>query len=130
MSRIRSVEGHEFEFDARNLARDGVAQSFTFKRGGTVRIAKFAAVIHTEDGGRGAFNIDLTHFGIVLLVNFVIGQITPSSGRAAVRLRLDLEDAARIAGQGGVAVRRGVDRRALLLTYVPALSLWLPAALK
>jgi L-alanine-DL-glutamate epimerase-like enolase superfamily enzyme len=55
MSKIRSVEVHEFEFDARNLARDGVAQSFTFKRGGTVRIAKLAVVIHTEDGGRGEY---------------------------------------------------------------------------
>ena len=55
MSKIRRVEVHEFEFEARNLARDGVAQSFTFQRGGTVRIAKFAVVIHTADGGRGEY---------------------------------------------------------------------------
>jgi L-alanine-DL-glutamate epimerase-like enolase superfamily enzyme len=55
MSKIRRVEVHEFEFEARNLARDGVAQSFTFHRGATVRIAKFAVVIHTADGGRGEY---------------------------------------------------------------------------
>ena len=59
MSRISRVEVHEFEFDAQNLARDGVAQSITFKRGGVVRLSKFAIVVHTADGGRGAY---VTHW--------------------------------------------------------------------
>ena len=53
MSRIDRVEVHEFEFDAHNLARDGVAQTITFKRGSTVRLSKFAVVVRTADGGRG-----------------------------------------------------------------------------
>ena len=42
MSLITRVEVHEFEFDARNLSRQGMAQSVTFKRGSTVRLSKFA----------------------------------------------------------------------------------------
>jgi L-alanine-DL-glutamate epimerase-like enolase superfamily enzyme len=55
MSLIRRVEVHEFDFDAHNLARDGVAQTITFKRGSVVRLTKFAVVIHTADGGRGEY---------------------------------------------------------------------------
>jgi L-alanine-DL-glutamate epimerase-like enolase superfamily enzyme len=59
MSLIQRVEVHEFEFDANNLARDGVAQTITFKRGSVVRLSKFAVVIHTADGGRGEY---VTHW--------------------------------------------------------------------
>lgn len=55
MSLITRVEVHEFEFDAHNLSRQGMAQSVTFKRGSTVRLSKFAIVIHTADGGRGEY---------------------------------------------------------------------------
>ena len=55
MSRITRVEVHEFDFEAKNLARDGVAQTITFCRGSTIRVAKFAVVIHTADGGRGEY---------------------------------------------------------------------------
>ena len=53
MSLITRVEVHEFEFDAQNLSRQGMAQSVTFKRGSTVRLSKFAIVIQTADGGLG-----------------------------------------------------------------------------
>jgi L-alanine-DL-glutamate epimerase-like enolase superfamily enzyme len=59
MSKINRVEVHEFEFDAPNLARDGVAMTITFKRGSVVRLSKFAIVIHTADGGRGEY---VTHW--------------------------------------------------------------------
>jgi L-alanine-DL-glutamate epimerase-like enolase superfamily enzyme len=59
MSRITRIEVHEFEFDARNLARDGLAQSITFKRGASVRLAKYAIAIHTADGGCGEY---VTHW--------------------------------------------------------------------
>jgi L-alanine-DL-glutamate epimerase-like enolase superfamily enzyme len=55
MSRIRRVEVHEFEFDAQNLARAGMALGFSFKRGSSVRIGKFAVVIETDDGCRGEY---------------------------------------------------------------------------
>jgi L-alanine-DL-glutamate epimerase-like enolase superfamily enzyme len=55
MSRINRVEVHEFEFDAVNLARDGVTQSITFRRGSVIKLSKFAVVIHTVDGGRGEY---------------------------------------------------------------------------
>mgnify|MGYP000187389284 FL=1 len=55
MSRINRVEVHEFEFDAVNLARDGLAQSITFRRGSVIKLSKFAVVVQTEDGGRGEY---------------------------------------------------------------------------
>ena len=55
MSKITAVEIHEFAFDAKNLARDGVAQTITFRRGSTIRVAKYAIVIRTADGGRGEY---------------------------------------------------------------------------
>jgi len=59
MSRITRVEVHEFEFDGHNLARDGVAQTITFRRGSSIRLSKFAIVIRTADGGRGEY---VTHW--------------------------------------------------------------------
>lgn len=55
MSRIDRVEIHEFQFDAHNLARDGVAQTVTFRRGSSISLSKFAVVIRTGDGGRGEY---------------------------------------------------------------------------
>jgi tripartite ATP-independent transporter DctM subunit len=77
-----------------------------------------------------AFQIDLVHFGIVLLVNLVIGQLTPPVGVLLF-----------VASSVG-RVRLGLLSREVLpylfvllgtlgaLTYIPALSLWLPHALK
>ncbi|TXL65428.1 TRAP transporter large permease [Zeimonas arvi] len=76
------------------------------------------------------FGIDLTHFGIVLLINLTIGQLTPPIGvllfvsSSVTKVRL------------GEVIREvwpyvGILIAALLvLTYVPALSLWLPGAMK
>jgi tripartite ATP-independent transporter DctM subunit len=77
-----------------------------------------------------SFGIDLTHFGIVLLVNLVIGQLTPPVGvllfvsGAVSKTRL------------APLIREVVPYLAaliavlMILTYVPGLSLWLPHALK
>jgi L-alanine-DL-glutamate epimerase-like enolase superfamily enzyme len=59
MGRIVRIEVDEFEFEAKNLARDGLAQTITFKRGASVRLAKYAIAIRTEDGGRGEY---VTHW--------------------------------------------------------------------
>ncbi len=76
------------------------------------------------------FHIDLTHFGIILLVNLTIGQLTPPVGvllfvaSSVTKVRF------------GVVVREvtpyvGVLILALMfLTYIPWLSLWLPEVLK
>ena len=76
------------------------------------------------------YGIDLTHFGIVLLVNLVIGQVTPpvgvllfvSSSVSGVRLGSIVREV-----MPYVVVLIAV---LMILTYVPALSLWLPNALK
>ena len=77
-----------------------------------------------------AFQVDLVHFGIVLLVNLVIGQLTPPVGvllfvaSSVGKVRL------------GLVVREVMPYLLVLtltlgiLTYVPALTLWLPQALK
>lgn len=59
MSKITKVEVHEFDFEAENLARDGVAYTITFKRGSSIRVAKYAVVIQTADGLRGEY---VTHW--------------------------------------------------------------------
>jgi tripartite ATP-independent transporter DctM subunit len=76
------------------------------------------------------YGIDLTHFGIVLLVNLVIGQITPpvgvllfvSSSVSGIRLGAIVKEV-----MPYVAVLIAV---LMILTFVPGLSLWLPNALK
>ena len=77
-----------------------------------------------------AFGIDLTHFGIVLLINLVIGQLTPPVGVllfvAGSVSRTKLSDIIREMKPFYVALIGALA----LVTYVPALSLWLPNALK
>jgi tripartite ATP-independent transporter DctM subunit len=76
------------------------------------------------------FHIDLTHFGIILLVNLTIGQLTPpvgvllfvASSVAKVRLALLVREVVPY-----VAV---LVAALLVITNIPALSLWLPQALK
>jgi len=77
-----------------------------------------------------AFQIDLVHFGIVLLVNLVIGQLTPPVGVllfvASSVGKVPLGQIIReVIPYLGVLILT-----LMLLTYVPALSLWLPQALK
>ncbi|MGE0797997.1 MAG: TRAP transporter large permease [Lautropia sp.] len=76
------------------------------------------------------FQIDLTHFGIILLVNLTIGQLTPPVGvllfvaSSVAKVRL------------GLLVREVVPyvlvliAALLVITYIPWLSLWLPSLLK
>jgi C4-dicarboxylate transporter DctM subunit len=77
-----------------------------------------------------AFGIDLTHFGIVLLINLVIGQMTPPVGVllfvASSVSHTKLSDIIREMKPFYVALI-GV---LALVTYIPALSLWLPSVLK
>jgi tripartite ATP-independent transporter DctM subunit len=75
------------------------------------------------------YQIDLTHFGIVLLVNLTIGQLTPpvgvllfvASSVSKVRLGLLTREVVPYIAVLIVAL--------LVITFVPGLSLWLPALL-
>jgi C4-dicarboxylate transporter DctM subunit len=77
-----------------------------------------------------AFGIDLTHFGIVLLINLVIGQLTPPVGVllfvAGSVSRTKLSDIIREMKPFYIALIGALA----LVTYVPALSLWLPSVFK
>jgi len=76
-----------------------------------------------------AMNVDLVHFGVVLLVNLVIGQLTPPVGVllfvsmtiAKVSLNSLLKEI--------WPFLIGLVGALGLITYVPALSLWLPRLL-
>lgn len=76
------------------------------------------------------YGIDLTHFGIVLLVNLTIGQLTPpvgvllfvASSVGKVRLGLVVREAWPYVATLLAAL--------LVISFVPALSLWLPQFLK
>jgi len=76
-----------------------------------------------------AVGIDLLHFGIVLLVNLVIGQITPPVGV----LMFVASSVSRT--HIGLIIREiwpfvaALVAALALLTYVPALSVWLPKVL-
>lgn len=74
-------------------------------------------------------NVDLVHFGIIQTVNVAIGQITPPVG-------VNLFVACPIAGMSLKEIVPHVwpfliasVTALLLITYIPALSLWLPTAL-
>jgi tripartite ATP-independent transporter DctM subunit len=76
------------------------------------------------------YGINMVHFGIVLLVNLTIGQLTPPVG-----VLLFVASSVSGASLGSVA-REALPYVAVLiavlvlLTLVPQLSLWLPATLK
>ena len=62
MTRIKSVELHEFEFDAVNLDNLTGAKTIGavgYAEGGVTRLPKYAVVIETEDGCRGEY---VTHW--------------------------------------------------------------------
>ena len=73
-----------------------------------------------------AYQIDLVHLGVVIVLNLMIGQLTPPSGVVTFLT-------AQIAGAPISAVFREAAPFALalilvlaLVTFVPALALWLP----
>src|SRR3954466_13018013 len=59
MSAIVRVDITVFEFEATNLARDGVAQTITYCKDSTIRSTKHAIAITTADGVRGEY---VTHW--------------------------------------------------------------------
>jgi len=75
-----------------------------------------------------AYQIDLVHLGVVVVLNLMIGQLTPPSGVITYLT-------AQLAGAPLHAVFReavpytlALIAVLLLVTYVPAISLWLPNA--
>ena len=76
-----------------------------------------------------AVQIDLVHFGIVLLVNLVIGQITPPVGVLMfVASAVSRTHLGQIAREIWLFVGALVAALAVI-TYLPELSLWLPQVL-
>lgn len=77
-----------------------------------------------------ALNIDLIHFGIVVAMNLTIGMVTPplgvcifvSCGIAKISLREIIKDL--------LILMIPMLLTLILITYIPALSTWLPEILK
>ena len=76
-----------------------------------------------------AYGIDLVQFGVIVTLNLLIGELTPPSGVvlfiSAGIAGARLEDVFREAAPFAVALVAVLA----LVTYVPALSLWLPTLL-
>jgi tripartite ATP-independent transporter DctM subunit len=76
-----------------------------------------------------AYGIDLVQFGVIVTLNLMIGELTPPSGVvlfiSAGIAGAKLEDVFREAAPFALALVAVLA----LVTYVPALSLWLPGAL-
>jgi tripartite ATP-independent transporter DctM subunit len=76
-----------------------------------------------------AYQIDLVHFGVIVTLNLMIGELTPPSGVvlfiSAGIAGARLEDVFREA----VPFAAALVAVLALVTYVPALSLWLPTLL-
>lgn len=76
-----------------------------------------------------SLQIDLVHFGVILLVNLVIGQLTPPVGV----LLFVVMTIAKVSL--GALVREiwplvlGLAVALVFITYLPSLSLWLPKAI-
>jgi L-alanine-DL-glutamate epimerase-like enolase superfamily enzyme len=79
VSKIRSIEIVDFEFDAPNLERTGFGQMVTFKRGSSIKVVKNAIAIETDDGLRGEY---VTNWGaspatrgeMEMLAPFMLGR--------------------------------------------------------
>jgi L-alanine-DL-glutamate epimerase-like enolase superfamily enzyme len=79
MSRIRSIEIVDFQFDSPNKERTGVGQLVTFKRGSSIRATKNAIIIETDDGLRGEYVTNwvaspATRGEMDMLAPFLIGR--------------------------------------------------------
>jgi C4-dicarboxylate transporter DctM subunit len=73
-----------------------------------------------------SMQIDLVHFGIVLLVNLVLGQLTPPVGVLLfVSMTIAKVSMAKLLREIWPFLL-GLLAALLLITYVPHLSLWLP----
>ena len=79
MSRIKSIEIIDFQFDSPNKERTGVGQLITYKKGASVRATKNAIAITTEDGCRGEYVTNwvaspATRGEMDMLAPFMIGR--------------------------------------------------------
>jgi C4-dicarboxylate transporter DctM subunit len=73
-----------------------------------------------------SMQIDLVHFGIVLLVNLVLGQLTPPVGVLLfVSMTIAKVSMAKLLSEIWPFLL-GLLAALLLITYIPHLSLWLP----
>ncbi len=75
-----------------------------------------------------ALGIDLVHFGIVVMLNMMVGLTLPPHGLLLfVMSGLTGTPAGRDLPRGAAVHRRHAGGRARV-TFVPALALWLPSA--
>ena len=95
MSRITRVEVHEFAFEAHNLARDGVAQTITYRKGSAIRVGRYAVAIHTADGGNSSCIDSATEA-------YLVNRTVPPKGKVCQQ-QVPFEAASATAGEAAAA---------------------------
>ena len=77
----------------------------------------------------GQYHVDLTHFGIVLLINLTIGQLTPPVGVLLFVSSSITKVPFRVIAREVLPYIAVLVTALMVLTYVPGVSLWLPAVI-
>ena len=75
------------------------------------------------------FGIDPLHFGIVMILNLVLGLLTPPVGLVLYVLSSVTGNSVQSVTRGTVPFLIPLIITLLLITFIPALSLWLPGVL-
>ena len=75
------------------------------------------------------FGIDPLHFGIVMILNLVLGLLTPPVGLVLYVLSSVTGSSVQSVTRGTVPFLIPLIITLLLITFIPALSLWLPGVL-
>ena len=75
------------------------------------------------------FGIDPLHFGIVMILNLVLGLLTPPVGLVLYVLSSVTGSSVQSVTRGTVPFLIPLLITLLLITFIPAFSLWLPGVL-
>jgi tripartite ATP-independent transporter DctM subunit len=76
-----------------------------------------------------AYGIDPIHLGVILIFNFLIGSVSPPVGLILTVISSALKEPMSLINRGVIPALIPLGICLLLITFVPALSLWLPTAL-
>jgi tripartite ATP-independent transporter DctM subunit len=74
-----------------------------------------------------AYDIDAIHLGVILIFNFLIGSVSPPVGPILSVIATALKVPLREVNKGAVPVLVPLTICLLLITFLPALTLWLPS---
>jgi tripartite ATP-independent transporter DctM subunit len=76
-----------------------------------------------------SLGIDPVHFGVIVIINLMIGGMTPPVGLLIYILSVTLEERVSVITRGVLPYLIPMGLALVAVTFVPALSLWLPEVL-